>query len=66
MYGIAIVGGIAGIPGTMGGRPGYDITMKPTLNEEYQTSVSSLQSVFLYTILLQTEVTVVSFLLLDG
>lgn len=31
MYGIAIVGGIAGIPGTMGGRPGYDITMKPTL-----------------------------------
>lgn len=35
MYGMAIVGGIVGIPGTMGGRPGYDITMKPTLNEKY-------------------------------
>jgi hypothetical protein len=66
MYGIAIVGGIAGIPGTMGGRPGYDITMKPTLNEKYQTSASSLQSIFLYTILLQTDVTAVSFLLLAG
>jgi hypothetical protein len=33
MYGMAIVGGIVGIPGTIGGRPGYDITMKPTLKE---------------------------------
>ena len=33
MYGIAIVGGIVGIPGTIGGRPGYDITMKPTLKK---------------------------------
>lgn len=33
MYGMAIVGGIVGIPGTIGGRPGYDITMKPTLKK---------------------------------
>jgi len=34
MYGMAIVGGIVGIPGTIGGRPGYDITMKPTLKKD--------------------------------
>jgi hypothetical protein len=60
MYGIAIVGGIAGIPGTMGGRPGYDITMKPTLNERHQTSASSLQSVCHYIILLHINVTVMA------
>jgi hypothetical protein len=66
MYGMAIVGGIAGIPGTMGGRPGYDITMKPTLNKKYHTSVNSLQRIVAYRILLQIDVIKVSFLLLAG